>query len=164
LRYFNAAGADAGGEIGEAHPVETHLIPLVLDAVAGRRAQIAIHGDDYDTRDGTCVRDYIHVEDLAAAHLLAVEFLSERDGAHAFNLGSGKGATVREIVEIARRISNRTVPIKTAPRRAGDPAVLLADSTQAQLHLGWKPVSSDLNSIVSSAWNWHKKSWQTSAA
>jgi len=164
LRYFNAAGADSGGEIGEAHPVETHLIPLVLEAVAGRRPQIAIHGDDYDTRDGTCVRDYIHVEDLATAHLLAVEFLSGRDGAHAFNLGSGQGATVREIIDIARRVSNRTVPISMGPRRAGDPAVLLADSTRAQLQLGWKPVRSDLPSIVSSAWNWHKKSWQVSAA
>lgn len=164
LRYFNAAGADAGGEIGEAHLVETHLIPLVLEAVAGRRPQIAIHGDDYDTRDGTCIRDYVHVEDLAAAHLLAIDYLKTREGAHAFNLGSGQGATVREIVDIARHVSNRTMPIRTGPRRAGDPAVLLADSTRARLQLGWSPARSDLKAIVSSAWNWHNKSWKTDAA
>lgn len=164
LRYFNAAGADAAGEIGESHPVETHLIPLVLEAIAGRRPQIAIHGDDYDTRDGTCVRDYIHVDDLAAAHLLAVNYLTARDGAHAFNLGSGDGATVREIIDIARRVSNRPVVVRMGPRRPGDPAVLLADSARARSQLGWRPVRSDLDSIVSSAWAWHRKSWQISAA
>ncbi len=164
LRYFNAAGADADGEIGEAHPVETHLIPLVLEAIAGRRPQIAIHGADYDTRDGTCIRDYVHVADLAAAHLLALDFLAAGEGAHVFNLGSGHGATVREIVEIARRVSNRPVPVKLGPRRVGDPAILLADSTLARTRLGWKPLQSDLENIIASAWQWHRKTWQITAA
>jgi UDP-arabinose 4-epimerase len=164
LRYFNAAGADVEGEIGEAHPTETHLIPLVLEAIAGRRKNIAVHGDDYDTRDGTCVRDYIHVGDLADAHILAVEFLRRRTGAHAFNLGSGEGATVREIVEEAGRIANRTVPLTIGPRRPGDPAVLLADPQRAIEQLNWKPRFSTLNTIISTAWSWHRKTWQTHAA
>jgi UDP-glucose-4-epimerase GalE len=164
LRYFNAAGADIEGEIGEAHPCETHLIPLILEAAAGKRKKVAIHGEDYDTRDGTCIRDYIHVSDLASAHVLAVQHLHAREGAFAYNLGSGEGATVREIVEAAARVSGRAVPIEVSPRRSGDPAVLLADPREAKAQLGWQPVQSDLDTILASAWAWHKKAWQTKAA
>lgn len=164
LRYFNAAGADLDGEIGEAHRVETHLIPLVLETVAGLRPHIAIHGDDYETRDGTCVRDFVHVADLARAHLLAVDFLKRREGVRSFNLGSGEGATVREIVEAVESIVNRNVPVRIGPRRVGDPAVLLANPSRANIELGWRPALSDIETIVASAWNWHKKTWQITAA
>ncbi|MGE0152927.1 MAG: UDP-glucose 4-epimerase GalE [Reyranellaceae bacterium] len=166
LRYFNAAGADPDGEIGEAHPTETHLVPLVLEALAGRRKSISVHGTDYDTRDGTCVRDYIHVGDLADAHVLAVKFLEEQQqkGAHAFNLGSGEGATVREIIEAAGRLANRPVPVTFGARRPGDPAVLLANPRRAQRQLGWKPVRSDVETIIATAWAWHRKAWCINAA
>jgi len=163
LRYFNAAGADPGGDLGEAHKVETHLIPLVLAAVAGRRPFVAIHGDDYETEDGTCVRDYVHVSDLATAHLLAMRFLGERQGAFAFNLGSETGASVRQIVDVARRVSNRRVSIRVGPRREGDPAILLANAARARSDLRWRPVCSGLEEIVATAWAWHKKEWRSSA-
>ncbi len=164
LRYFNAAGADDGGEIGEAHPVETHLVPLVLEAAAGRCPAISIHGDDYDTPDGTCIRDFVHVGDLAAAHVLAVRHLDNEAGPHTFNLGSGRGATVRQVIEAVGRVTKGEVPVTVGPRRPGDPAILLADITRAQCHLGWKPVLSELDRIIASAWNWHRKSWKTNAA
>ncbi len=160
LRYFNAAGADRDGEIGEAHPVETHLIPLAFEALAGARPPLTIHGDDYPTRDGTCLRDYVHVEDLAQAHLLALDGLAARDGARTYNLGSGEGATVREVVEAVGRIAGREVPARIGPRRQGDAPVLLADPALARRELGWTPRRSDLASIVGSAWAWHgKQSW-----
>lgn len=164
LRYFNAAGADEDGEIGEAHPVETHLIPLVLEAAAGRCPAISIHGDDYDTPDGTCMRDFVHVGDLATAHVLAVRHLDRRAGMRTFNLGSGHGATVRQVIEAAARATMRHIPVSIGPRRPGDPAILLADISLAASELGWRPVLSDLDGIIASAWNWHRKSWKISAA
>lgn len=157
LRYFNAAGADADGEIGEAHPVETHLIPLVLDVAAGRRHQIAIYGDDYTTKDGTCIRDYIHVSDLAEAHVLALRYLDRSVGAHAFNLGNGEGTTVREVIDIARKVTGAAIPLRVEPRRPGDPAVLLADAARARSVLGWVPRYHTLDSMVASAWTWHQR-------
>src|SRR5258708_2631399 len=139
LRYFNAAGADPSGELGEAHPVETHLIPLVLEAATGRLPHVSICGTDYPTRDGTCLRDYVHVSDLASAHVLALRHLAEKPGAHAFNLGGGEGATVREVVETARRVTGRRIAVRLQPRRPGDPAALLADSTRARRPLGSPP-------------------------
>jgi UDP-glucose-4-epimerase GalE len=164
LRYFNAAGADIDGEIGESHPCETHLIPLVLEAAAGKRRSVAVHGEDYETRDGSCVRDYIHVTDLAIAHILAVDYLHRRDGACAFNLGSGDGATVREIIDAVGRVCGQPVPVEVGSRRPGDPAVLLADPAKARTELGWQPTFSDLDTILSTAWAWHKKAWQIKAA
>lgn len=157
LRYFNAAGADPDRDVGEAHRAETHLIPLVLEVAAGRRRQIAIYGTDYPTRDGTCVRDYIHVSDLASAHVLAMRTLEEKDGAHAFNLGSGTGATVGEVIEVAMRVTGRPLPYRVEPRRSGDPAVLVADSSQAKQILGWTPRYDDLESQVATAWSWHNR-------
>lgn len=158
LRYFNAAGADRDGEIGEAHPVETHLIPLAFDALAGTRPPLTIHGDDYPTRDGTCLRDYVHVEDLAQAHLLALDGLAARDGARVYNLGSGEGATVREVVETIGRVAGRDVPVRIGPRRDGDAPALLADAALARRELGWTARHSDLPTIIGSAWAWHRKS------
>jgi UDP-arabinose 4-epimerase len=157
LRYFNAAGADAGGEIGEAHPVETHLIPLVLEVAAGKRHYAAIYGDSYPTRDGTCIRDYIHVSDLAQAHVLALRYLDSSVGAHAFNLGNGTGATVREVIDVARRITGHAIPARIEPPRPGDPAVLLADPGRARQLLGWQPIRSGLEQMVSSAWAWQQR-------
>lgn len=152
LRYFNAAGCTV--ERGEDHDPETHLIPLVIQAALGQRPCIRIFGDDYPTPDGTCVRDYIHVEDLAQAHVLALEALGEREVLR-YNLGNGKGFSVREVVETVREVSGREIPVEIAPRRAGDPAVLVADSTAIREQLGWTPVHPDLRSIVQSAWDWH---------
>lgn len=157
LRYFNAAGADEGGEIGEAHPIETHLIPLVLEAAAGKRHFIAIYGDRYPTRDGTCIRDYIHVSDLADAHILALRYLDNSVGAHAFNLGNGAGTTVREVIEVARRVTGNAVPARIELPRPGDPAILLADASRARQLLGWQPVRSGVDQMVSSAWNWARR-------
>lgn len=154
LRYFNAAGADHDGEIGEAHSPETHLIPLVLQAAAGLRPSIAIYGDSYPTRDGTCVRDFVHVADLANAHVLALKWLDENEGAAAFNLGNGHGYTVREVVEAVRRISGRPISVKVEGPRAGDPAELVADAAQARNVLGWRPVSDALDTQVADAWRW----------
>ncbi|MEK9968508.1 MAG: UDP-glucose 4-epimerase GalE [Ferrovibrio sp.] len=157
LRYFNAAGADAGGEIGEAHPVETHLIPLVLEVAAGKRHHVAIYGDGYPTRDGTCIRDYIHVSDLAHAHVLALGYLDNSVGAHAINLGNGTGTTVREVIDVARRITGHAIPTRIQPPRPGDPAILLADPSRARQLLGWQPAYSGLECMVASAWTWHKR-------
>lgn len=155
LRYFNAAGAEPGGEIGEAHRNETHLIPLVLEAAAGLRRHVAIFGTDYATRDGTCLRDYVHVCDIADAHLLALRFLEQQAGAHSFNLGSGSGSTVREVVAAAERITGRKVATEERPRRPGDPTALLADPARARDILGWKPRYPALDDQISTAWNWH---------
>lgn len=154
LRYFNVAGATAGR--GEAHEPETHLIPLVLDAAIGRRDRIRIYGDDYPTPDGTCIRDYIHVEDLAEAHLLALKAL-EHGGQHIYNLGNGAGFSVREVIESARRVTGHPIPAETVPRRPGDPAVLIASSDKIGRELGWKPRHTQLDSIIASAWRWHQK-------
>jgi UDP-glucose 4-epimerase len=159
LRYFNVAGAPEGpGAMtrGEAHEPESHLIPLVLDVALGRRASIRIYGDDYPTPDGTCVRDYIHVSDLADAHLLALEKL-ETDGRLIYNLGNGHGFSVREVIESVRRITGHPIPAEVHPRRPGDPAVLVASSEKAIRELGWKPRYTQLDDIVRTAWAWHQK-------
>jgi UDP-glucose 4-epimerase len=159
LRYFNVAGAAEGAQgivRGEAHEPETHLIPLVLDVALGRRKSIKIYGDDYPTADGTCVRDYIHVSDLADAHLLALEALEKQDRL-ILNLGNGQGFSVRELIEAARRVTGHPIPAEIQPRRAGDPAVLVASSEKAIRELGWKPRHSDLDSILRTAWAWHQK-------
>ena len=161
LRYFNAAGADPEGELGEAHEPETHLIPLVLDAAAGRRSHITIFGTDYPTQDGTCIRDYVHVSDLASAHTAALAFLRSGEGTYAFNLGNGRGHTVREVIDTARAVTGRTVHTKLAARRPGDPAALVADAARAQRTLGWKPVYSDLRLQLEHAWNWLSGSRQS---
>jgi UDP-arabinose 4-epimerase len=155
LRYFNATGADPDGETGEWHQPETHLIPLVLDVALGRAEAITINGDDYDTPDGTCIRDYIHVSDLADAHLLAWRHALANTGGAAFNLGSSHGASVREVVDTVRKVTGRSVPVKMGPRRAGDPPALVADSRRAQNILGWSPRRSVLATQIDDAWNWH---------
>lgn len=155
LRYFNAAGAEPGAEIGEAHRKETHLIPLVLEVAAGLRRTIAIFGTDYATHDGTCLRDYVHVCDIADAHLLALKFLETRDGAHAFNLGSGSGNTVRDVVETAAAVTGRRIAAVERPRRPGDPTALLADPSRARDILGWTPRYPKLADQIATAWNWH---------
>ncbi len=156
LRYFNACGAHASGRIGEAREKETHLIPLVLQVPLGQREAIKIFGTDYDTPDGTCVRDYIHVSDLARAHIQAMEALAGGADSMALNLGTGKGYSVREIIETARTVTGHPVPAEEAPRRPGDPAALVARADKARERLGWEPTESDLPSIITSAWNWHQ--------
>jgi UDP-glucose 4-epimerase len=155
LRYFNVAGAAAGGKIGEHHDPETHLIPLVLRA-AGNGIPVRIFGSDYPTPDGTCVRDYIYVEDLIDAHLLALDYLKGGGESGAFNLGLGHGFSVKEIIEAARKATGRPIDVIDAPRRAGDPAVLIASGDRARKILGWKPAHDDIGDIISSAWAWHK--------
>jgi UDP-glucose-4-epimerase GalE len=158
LRYFNAAGADSGGEFGEKHDPETHLIPLVLDVAGGRRPQVDIYGSDYPTADGTCVRDYIHVTDLAEAHVAGLEaLLNGRIVSQALNLGTGNGYSVSEVIETARRITGRNIRAREAPRRAGDPPVLVAAVERARSALGWRAAQSDLPHIVATAWNWHQR-------
>lgn len=154
LRYFNAAGADPDCEIGESHEPETHLIPIVLEAAAGDRPHVSIFGTDYPTADGTCVRDYIHVTDLASAHVLALARLESAHGAEAFNLGNGNGFTVREVIAAAERVSGVKIPIKLEPRRAGDPPTLIADSNRARAELNWRPAYSDLDMQINNAWRW----------
>jgi UDP-glucose-4-epimerase GalE len=155
LRYFNAAGAAPDGTIGEDHDPETHLIPLVLQAVMGQRPAIEVFGTDYPTPDGTCIRDYIHVDDLAEAHLLALEALTP--GKHLrLNLGTGRGYSVREVIRAAEEVTEKKVPVKEGPRRAGDPPALVAASDKARRELGWKPRYTQLRPIVETAWNWHK--------
>lgn len=153
LRYFNAAGATV--ERGEDHSPESHLIPLVLNTALGLRTEIAIYGTDYPTPDGTCIRDYIHVLDLAQAHLLALEALSDRDHL-VYNLGNGSGFSVREVIEVARRITRRPIRVVESPRRPGDPAILVASSHKIRNELGWKPQFPELEDIVRSAWEWHQ--------
>ena len=157
LRYFNAAGADPDGEIGECHDPETHLIPLILDAAMGRRAQIDVFGTDYPTPDGSAVRDYIHVQDLAEAHVRALNYLELGGDSVALNLGTGIGHSVRETIEAARRITGRPIHARETARRAGDPPVLVADATRARETLGWTPQLASLDRIIGTAWDWHQK-------
>lgn len=156
LRYFNACGAHPNGKIGEAHNPETHLIPLILQVPNGQREAISIFGDDYDTIDGTCVRDYIHVLDLAQAHILAVKYLMAGNDSNIFNLGNGVGHTVKQVIDTARKVTQDPIKVEMAPRRAGDPATLIASSAKAKEVLGWKPEHDDLEEIIATAWNWHK--------
>ena len=156
LRYFNACGADESGIIGEAHNPESHLIPLILQVPNGKRETISIYGTDYDTPDGTCIRDYIHVTDLAQAHILAVQYLNNGGKSDIFNLGNGVGYSVREVIETARKVTGHPIPATETSRRAGDPARLVASSEKAKSVLGWKPVHDSLEEIIASAWNWHK--------
>lgn len=156
LRYFNACGAHVSGAIGEAHNPETHLLPLILQAPNGQRAKISIFGDDYATKDGTCIRDYIHVTDLAQAHILALDYLMKGGENNVFNLGNGVGFTVKEVIDCARHVTGHPIPAETCPRRAGDPAQLIASSDKAKEVLGWKPQFDDLETIISTAWGWHK--------
>ncbi|MFD0960865.1 UDP-glucose 4-epimerase GalE [Paenibacillus chungangensis] len=155
LRYFNAAGAHESGAIGEDHSPETHLIPIVLEAALGKRPHISVFGEDYDTPDGTCIRDYIHVSDLADAHVLAVERLRGGADSSVYNLGNGKGFSVKEVIDIARSVTGRDIPAVMEPRRAGDPAVLVASSERARKELGWSPSRNTLEQIIASAWQWH---------
>ncbi|MGI5962506.1 MAG: UDP-glucose 4-epimerase GalE [Lawsonibacter sp.] len=156
LRYFNACGAHPSGAIGEAHNPETHLIPLILQVPGGKREKISIFGEDYPTHDGTCVRDYIHVNDLAQAHILALDYLLKGGNSDVFNLGNGVGFTVKEVIEVARKVTGHPIPAEICPRRAGDPAQLVASSEKAKTVLGWKPEYADLETIVATAWAWHK--------
>ena len=156
LRYFNAAGADHSAEIGEAHDPETHLIPLTLDAAAGIRPDITIHGDQYPTADGTCIRDYIHVADLAQAHLLALQALESGHAGGAYNLGNGRGYSVRQVIDVARAVTGQAIAVKTGAARAGDPPSLVGDPARIQKELGWRPLTPDLRDIVQSAWRWHR--------
>ena len=152
LRYFNAAGCAKDGSIGESHTPETHLIPLVLKAIKGEREKISVFGTDYDTPDGTCIRDYIHVEDLALAHRLAVEKLDEYSGC--LNLGTGVGTSVKEIIDAAEKVSGKKCPVEYGPRRAGDPAKLYADNQKVKKILGWQPSYNNIEDIIRTAWNW----------
>jgi UDP-glucose 4-epimerase len=155
LRYFNACGAHKSGNIGEAHSPETHLIPLILQVPLKQREAINIFGDDYDTKDGTCIRDYIHVTDLAQAHILAVEYLMKGNDSNIFNLGNGVGFTVNEVIESARKVTGKEIKAVVSERRAGDPAKLIASSDKARTVLGWNPEHADLEEIIASAWKWH---------
>lgn len=156
LRYFNAAGDDFEGKIGEDHDPETHIIPLALDTAAGRREKLIIFGSDYDTPDGTCIRDYIHVSDLAAAHVRSLKGLEEGIPSGAFNLGTGTGYSVQEVVNAVQRVTGLHVPVQIGARRQGDPAILVSDATCARKVLGWEPTVPALDDIVRTAWNWHR--------
>lgn len=156
LRYFNACGAQPDASIGEAHNPETHLLPLILQVPNGQREAISIFGDDYPTPDGTCIRDYIHVCDLAQAHILALDYLLQGNDNNVFNLGNGVGFSVKEVIEEARRVTGHPIPAKIEARRAGDPAQLIASSDKAKSVLGWKPQYDDLHTIIQTAWDWHK--------
>ncbi|MGL5150767.1 MAG: UDP-glucose 4-epimerase GalE [Clostridium sp.] len=156
LRYFNACGAHISGKIGEDHSPETHLIPIILDVALGNREKIMMYGDDYNTPDGTCVRDYIHVSDLASAHSLALDRLMNGGESAIYNLGNGTGFSVKEVVEIARKVTGHEIPAQIAERRAGDPAILIASSERATKELNWKPKYNSLETIIETAWNWHK--------
>jgi UDP-glucose 4-epimerase len=157
LRYFNAAGADPECELGERHDPETHLIPLVLQAASGKRDAITVFGRDYDTEDGTCIRDYIHVNDLCDAHWLAIQSLKNKVESKRFNLGNGNGFSVQQVIDVCREVTGGDINVIEGERREGDPAVLVADSSQAQSELGWTPKFDDLNSIVSHAWSWEQE-------
>ena len=155
LRYFNACGAHKSGKLGEAHNPESHLIPLVLQVPNGKRESVSIYGTDYDTPDGTCIRDYIHVTDLAEAHILAVEYLMKGGESNVFNLGNGVGYSVREVIETARKVTGHPIPAVEIPRRVGDPARLVASGEKAKTVLGWEPKITSLEDIIRSAWVWH---------
>lgn len=157
LRYFNAAGADPEGEIGESHSPETHIIPLVLDAACGKREDIKIFGTDYNTPDGSCIRDYIHVMDLADAHILALHYLEKGNIGGFFNLGNAVGTSVLEVIESVKRVTGRNFKVMPVERRPGDPVKLVGSSAKAQCVLGWKPIYSDIDTIISHAWNWYQK-------
>jgi UDP-glucose 4-epimerase len=157
LRYFNAAGADASGKVGERHQPETHLIPLVLQVATGERTAIKIFGEDYPTPDGTCLRDYIHVSDLTRAHLLALEALLNGGVNSTYNLGNSSGYSVKQIIDTARTITGHAIPAEVAARRAGDPAVLIADSSRIRADLGWQPQYENIEDIIRSAWVWHQQ-------
>ncbi len=157
LRYFNAAGCDPDGETGEDHEPETHLIPLALAAAAGKRSHLDLYGTDYPTADGTCIRDYIHVGDLASAHIRALDYLAERDRNLTANLGTGSGVTVREVLRTVEEVTGLPVPVLEKPRRDGDPISLVADSRRAQAELGWTPRHSSLREIVDTAWRWYRR-------
>ncbi len=156
FRYFNAAGADPDGELGEAHEPETHLIPLVLDAAMGIRKSIKVFGTDYPTHDGTCIRDYIHVNDLASAHIKGIEYLMNGKKSNYFNLGNGKGFSVREIIDTVKRVTGKDFPVEEVERRPGDPAILIAKSEKAKKELGWEP-EFGIDDIIKTAWKWHQK-------
>lgn len=156
FRYFNVAGADPEGEVGEFHQPETHLVPLMLDAIAGKRDALTVFGSDYDTPDGTCIRDYVHVCDLVDAHLLGLNWLSDGKNSRVFNLGTGKGFSVREVIDHSREVTNQTVPIVEGPRRPGDCTKLVSGSHRAEVELGWKPQRSTLKHMISDAWRWHQ--------
>ncbi len=157
LRYFNAAGADIAGDIGESHDPETHLIPLVLDAAAGIKPSINVYGNDYDTPDGSCIRDYVHVSDLADAHVLALQALLNGAKSNAYNLGNGRGYSVNEVVAAAKSVTGKAIPVSYGARRAGDPASLVGDATLIKAALGWTPKYSELADIIASAWRWHQR-------
>ncbi|MCE8510006.1 UDP-glucose 4-epimerase GalE [Ruegeria pomeroyi] len=156
FRYFNVAGADPEAEVGEFHRPETHLVPLMLDAIEGKRAALTVFGTDYDTPDGTCIRDYVHVCDLVDAHVLGLKWLEDGKGSRVFNLGTGSGFSVMEVIEHSRAVTNRAVPYQTGPRRAGDCTKLVSGSTRAAAELGWQPHRSDLQTMISDAWRWHQ--------
>lgn len=157
LRYFNAAGADPDGELGERHDPETHLVPLVLQAASGRKENITVFGRDYDTPDGTCIRDYIHIVDLCQAHLLALQGLWDGNASDAFNLGNGEGFSVQQVIDTAHAVTDKQIPVADGERRAGDPARLVADSARAREVLGWKPAYDDLAGIIAHAWKWETR-------
>ncbi|HSH88047.1 MAG TPA: UDP-glucose 4-epimerase GalE [Methylophilus sp.] len=157
LRYFNAAGADPEGQLGERHDPETHLIPLILQAASGRRENIQVFGRDYDTPDGTCIRDYIHIVDLCSAHLAALEYLNKGGSSDRFNLGNGAGFSVQEVIEAVEKVSGKHVKVINGPRREGDPARLVADATRAKSLLAWNPEYTSLETIVRHAWQWESK-------
>lgn len=155
LRYFNVAGAKADASIGEDHDPETHLVPIILQAALGQREYLGIYGDDYDTKDGTCIRDYVYIEDLIAAHIAALEYLRNGNESNIFNLGSNNGYSVKEMLEAAREVTGKEIPAKILPRRAGDPSKLVASSEKAKEILGWQPKVTDIKEIIKTAWDWH---------
>jgi UDP-glucose 4-epimerase len=155
LRYFNVAGARETGEIGEDHRPETHLVPIILEVALGKRPHITVFGEDYDTPDGSCIRDYVHVEDLINAHLLALNYLNNGGKSDIFNLGSNQGFSVKEMIDAARKVTGKEIPEKTGERRAGDPSTLVASSEKASSVLGWKPTRTSVEKIIQDAWNWH---------
>lgn len=157
LRYFNAAGADPDGELGEQHDPETHLIPLVLQAASRRRPDVAVFGRDYDTPDGTCIRDYVHIKDLCEAHWLALQSLMQGEESQHYNLGNGAGFSVQEVIDVAQRVTGRPIAVRDVPRRDGDPARLVANAALARKQLGWKPEFSELETIVGHAWAWESR-------
>lgn len=156
LRYFNVAGAHESGNIGEAHKVESHLIPIILQVALGRREKTMIYGHDYNTKDGSCVRDYIHVMDLVEAHILALEKLRRDNTSATYNLGNGEGFSVKKVIEICRKVTGHIIPSEIAARRSGDPAILIVSSEKIIKELGWKPKKASLESIIDNAWKWHK--------